>query len=74
MEVKDPKTHDGAVPLHFAAKGGILVNCEFLPGTKKFPCLAVPLSWNKKILHVPLSLCPGTSAGVKIPFRPVARF
>ena len=30
MEVKDPKTHDGAVPLHFAAKGGILENCEFL--------------------------------------------
>ena len=30
MEVKDPKTHDGAVPLHFAGKGGILENCDFL--------------------------------------------
>ena len=67
MEVKDPKTHDGAVPLHFAAKGGILENCEFLPGTKKFPCLAVPLTRDKKVLPVPLSLCPGTRADAKIP-------
>ena len=66
MEVKDPKTHDGAVPLHFAAKGGILVNCEFLPGTKKFPCLAVPLTRDKKVVPVQLSLCPGTRADAKI--------
>jgi ankyrin repeat protein len=30
IEDKYPKTRDGAVPLHFAAKGGILENCDFL--------------------------------------------
>ena len=38
--------------------------CPFVPGQKKFP---VPLSRDKKVLPVPLSLCSGTRAGAKIP-------
>ena len=37
------------------------------PGTKKFPCPAVPLSRDKKKIIVQLSLCPGTRAAAKIP-------
>ena len=41
--------------------------CPFVPGQKKFPCPVVPLSRDKKVLPVPLSLCPGTMAGANVP-------
>ena len=43
------------------------VPLSLCPGTKKFPCPAVPLSRDKKSFLVPLSLCPGTRATAKIP-------
>ena len=37
------------------------------PGTKKFPCPAVPLSQNKNVFLVLQPFCPGKRAGAKIP-------
>ena len=48
-------------------KPGWGVPLSLCPGTKKFPCLIVPLSRDKKFLPVPLSLCPGTRAGANVP-------
>ena len=36
-------------------------------GSKKFPCPAITLSWDKKSFLVPLSLCPWTRVAAKIP-------
>ena len=42
------------------------VQLSLCPGTKKFPCPAVPLSRAKNKFLVLLSLCPGTRAAAKI--------
>ena len=44
------------------------------PGTKKFPCPIVPLSWDKKVLPVPLSpgqgQCKNPGTNSSVPGRP----